>query len=85
MAKKQVKWNVRGFEDLRHEKKVKEMLEAKAEQIQAKAGGKAKGYVVTDLTAEDPRGAVSVMATGHALFSNRKHLSLLRALGDVRE
>lgn len=85
MAKKRVKWNMRGFEDLRHEAKVKKALMDKAEQIQAKAGGAEKGYVVTDLTAEDPRGAVSVMATGHALFSNRKHHSLLRALGDVRE
>lgn len=75
-----LKFNARAFEDLRHDPKVKADLKKRAEAIAAGASssGAVEGYVVTDLTAEEPRGAVSVMATGHAHYHNRKNLALLR-------
>lgn len=55
-------------------------LERRAKKIASAAGGEAIGYKVTHLALEDPRGAVSVMATGHAASHNRKHNSLVRNL-----
>lgn len=55
-------------------------LERRAKKIAAAAGGEEIGYRVTHLALEDPRGAVSVMATGHAARHNRKHNSLVRNL-----
>ena len=55
-------------------------LERRAKKIAAAAGGEEIGYRVTHLALEDPRGAVSVMATGHAAHHNRKHNSLVRNL-----
>lgn len=83
MAKKiKIKFHRRGFEELRQDPAIKRDLLARAERIKAAAsnGGQVEGYVVTDLVREDPRGAVSVMATGHAARSNRRHNSLIRAL-----
>jgi hypothetical protein len=79
MAKK-LKFNRQAFEAIRKEPKVRADLLARAKKVAAAAGGEAMGYKVTELALEDPRGAVSVMATGNALFHNRKHHSLLRAL-----
>jgi len=75
-----LKFNKRAFEDLRHEAKVQADLKARAEKIAAAASdnGAVPGYIVTELKAEDPRAAVSVMATGHARYHDRKNLSLLR-------
>ena len=55
-------------------------LERRAKKIAAAAGCEEIGYRVTHLALEDPRGAVSVMATGHAARHNRKHNSLVRNL-----
>ena len=54
------------------------------EEAAAAGAGRVDGYKVTDLVLEDPRGAVSVMATGHAARHNRKHNALLRSLGAGR-
>ena len=75
-----IKWNNEGFRQLRQSPGVKADLMARARRVAASAGGEGMGYMVTDLILEDPRGAVSVMATGHAVNHNRKHNSLIRAL-----
>jgi len=81
MARKsKVKFNKDGFEKLRKDPKIYADLERRAKNIAAAAGGEDMGYKVTPLLAEDPRGAVSVMATGKARAHNQKHHSLLRAL-----
>lgn len=79
-----VKFNRKGFEQLRHQPKVKADLLRRAKALAEKAGGQGMGYKVTDLVLEDPRGAVSVMATGHAAYHNRKHNSLVKALDAAR-
>lgn len=79
-----VKFNRKGFEQLRHQPKVKADLLRRAKALAEKAGGQGMGYKVTDLVLEDPRGAVSVMATGHAAYHNRKHNSLIKALDAAR-
>lgn len=77
-----LKFNKKGFEDLRQDPRAKRDLVKRAEQIKdaASNGGAVEGYVVTDLVLEDPRGAVSVMATGHAARHTRKHNALIRNL-----
>ena len=70
---------------LRKSPAVRKELHRRAEMMAAAAGaGRVDGYEVTDLVLEDPRGAVSVMATGHAAWHNRKHNALLRSLGAGR-
>ncbi len=49
-------------------------------RIAAAAVVKTWNYKVTILGVEDPRGAVSVMATGRAAAHNRKHNSLMGAI-----
>lgn len=66
-------------------KPVRDLVLDVGKQVAEAAGGEAKGYKVTDLVLEDPRAAVSVMATGHAANSNRKHHTLIRALDAVRD
>lgn len=80
-----IKWSRYGFEDLRHEPRVKAEIEKYANMLAEKASqdGAVEGFVVTDLTAEEPRAAFSVMATGHAARHDRKHLTLLKALGEI--
>lgn len=77
-----LKFNKKGFEDLRQDPRLKRDLLARAERIKnaASEGGRVDGYMVTDLVLEDPRGAVSVMATGHAARHARKHNALIRNL-----
>lgn len=75
-----IKWNREGFRQLRQSPGVKADLMARARRVAAAAGGEGMGYMVTDLVLEEPRGAVSVMATGKAIYHNRKHNSLIRAL-----
>lgn len=77
-----LKFDRKGFEALRQDPRLKRDLVDRAERIKdaASNNGQVEGYVVTDLVLEDPRGAVSVMATGHAKQSNRKHNSLIRSL-----
>ena len=84
MARK-LKFNQKAFEELRKSPGVVADLKRRAENIAEAAGGEAKGYKVTELVLEDPRGAVSVMATGHAHFHNRKHHALLKALDAGRD
>lgn len=85
MAGKNLKFNRGVFEKIRNLPEVRADLERRAERIAAAAGGEAMGYKVTELVLEDPRGAVSVMATGHAHFHNRRHHALLRALDAGRD
>lgn len=85
MSRKKLKFNLKGFQELRHQPKVKEDLRRRAEAIAKQAGGQEMGYKVTDLVLEDPRGAVSVMATGHAARHNRKTNALIRAMGAGRD
>mgnify|MGYP001048565520 CR=1 FL=1 len=77
-----LKFNKKAFEDLRQDPRAKRDLVERAERIKdaASKGGTVEGYVVTDLVLEDPRGAVSVMATGHAARHARKHNALIRNL-----
>lgn len=77
-----LKFNKKAFEDIRHDPKAKRDLLDRAERIKdgASQGGRVEGYIVTDLVLEDPRGAVSVMATGHAARHTRKHNALIRNL-----
>ena len=77
-----LKFKRSAFRELLHEPKVRAELMARANRIAAQASnnGAVSGYVVTDLVLEEPRGAVSVMATGHAHNHNRKHQALLRAI-----
>lgn len=84
MARK-LKFNQKAFEELRKSPGVVADLKHRAENVAAAAGGEAMGYKVTELVLEDPRGAVSVMATGHAHFHNRKHHALLKALDAGRD
>ena len=84
MARK-LKFNQKAFEELRKSPGVVADLERRAERIAASAGGEGMGYKVTELVLEGPRGAVSVMATGHAHFHNRRHHALLRALDAGRD
>ena len=56
-----------------------------ADNLAQAAGGQDMGYKVTMLALEDPRGAVSVMATGHAARHNRKHNTLIRKMDAARD
>lgn len=77
-----VKFNKQGFTKLRKEHAVLDDLDDRAKRIAAEASdnGDVEGYEVTALFLEDPRSAVSVMATGHAARHNAKHHALLRSL-----
>lgn len=85
MARKKLKLNAQAFEDIRKTPAVRADLLRRAKRIAEAAGGEEMGYKVTELVLEDPRGAVSVMATGQAHFDNRKHHSLLRSLDAGRD
>lgn len=85
MAGKKLKFNRGVFEQIRNLPEVRADLKRRADKIATSAGGEAMGYKVTELVLEDPRGAVSVMATGHAHFHNRKNHALLRALDAGRD
>lgn len=85
MVKSRSKLNEEAFRKLRQDPKVRADLLERARKLAAAAGGEAMGYKVTELVLEDPRGAVSVMATGHAHFHNRKHHALLRNLSAAKD
>lgn len=78
----QFKLNLQGFKELRTSPQAHRALVEMAEGVQrdASGGGKVPGYKVTDLVLEEPRAAVSVMATGHAARHNRKNHTLVAAL-----
>src|SRR5699024_12546054 len=84
MSKVRLKWKRGALKKLRHDPRIAQFLLKKADQIAADAGGKDIGYMVTNLVLEEPRTAVSVMATGHASNHNRKYHSLLREIGRAR-
>ena len=77
---KQFKLNRKGLQELRKQPGVRADLMRRAKAVAAAAGGEDKGYKVTDLVLEDPRAAVSVMATGHAHHENRKRNTLVKGL-----
>lgn len=85
MAKRGLKYKKDVFEQIRKLPAVRADLKRRAEAIAKEAGGEDMGYKVTELVLEDPRGAVSVMATGHARNHNQKHHSLVRALDAGRD
>lgn len=86
MARKSgVKFNKNGFEQLRKQPGVRSDLMRRAKAVAAEAGGEDIGYKVTNLALEDPRSAVSVMATGRARNHNRKHNSLVKAMDAARD
>ena len=85
MATAKLKCTRGALKQMRHDPRIAQFLLKKADQIAADAGGKDIGYMVTNLVLEEPRTAVSVMATGHASNHNRKYHSLLRALSQARE
>ena len=89
MAKSGVRFNRDAFRELRFDPRVLRDLEARAQRIAKRAAsygaGTVEGYKVTELTLEQPRGAVSVMATGAAHRHNRKHAALLKALEAGRD
>lgn len=70
---------------MRQDPKVRADLLERAQKLAAAAGGEGMGYKATELALEDPRGAVSVMATGKAHFHNRKHHALLRNLNAAKD
>jgi len=84
MARKP-KFNADAFREISKSPGVRADLLRRAKAIAEAAGGEDMGYMVTKLVLEDPRGAVSVMATGDAHFDNRKHHSLLRSLDAGRD
>lgn len=77
-------FNTQGMQDLRKDPALRADMVARMRRFAQACGGEAKGYKVTDLVLEDPRGAVSVMATGHAAYSDRKHNTLVRNLDVLR-
>jgi hypothetical protein len=85
MAAKKFKLDQEAFRKVRQDPRVRADLLDRAQRLAAAAGGEAMGYKVTELVLEDPRAAVSVMATGHAHFHNRKHHALLRNLNAAKD
>lgn len=99
MAKKNIKWNRKGFQQLRKEPALQDLINELAHDIAKEAAsiggadldvfeeGSARddnsGYQVTPLVLEDPRNATSVMAVGEGHHHNRKHAALLRGLSTV--
>lgn len=81
-----VKFNAEGLRKLRQDHAIRDDLKKRADRIAeaASTGGRVAGYEATSLVLEDPRGAASVMATGHAARDNRRHNRLIRALGAGR-
>lgn len=73
-------FNKKAFVEIRQLPEVKADLMKRAKKIAEEAGGEEMGYKVTDLSLEEPRGAVSVMATGKAAYHNRKYNSLVKAI-----
>jgi hypothetical protein len=85
VGKKNFKLNKEGFRQIRQSPQVRADLKRRADNLAQAAGGQDMGYKVTMLALEDPRGAVSVMATGHAARHNRKHNTLIRKMDAARD
>ena len=80
MTRDKLVFNEKALRGLGNHPAVVRDWERGARGIAAADGGESMGYRVTVLGLEDPRGAVSVMATGRAAAHNRKHNSLMRAI-----
>lgn len=82
MAKSKFAVKNEALRQIRQLPTVKKELHRRAVLIanSASENGRIKGYKVTDLVLEEPRGAVSVMATGAAARHNRKYNKLIKAL-----
>lgn len=79
-AKIRLKFNKQAFEALRNDTTVKADLLKRAKRIQDAAGGERDGYLVRVNYARRGRAGVTVLATGKAHWSNRKHQTLVKAL-----
>lgn len=85
MARKNnVKFNVRGFEQLREDPKVQADLVKRAERIRSASGTEEMGYLVRDNLAREGRSGASVIAINHAYNSNAIHQTLIRNLSKGR-
>lgn len=86
MAKRKLQFNPEAFEKILKAPGVREDLKRRADAIAkgASDNGRVDGYMVTELLLEDPRGAVSVMATGHARNHNAKTMALLKNMDKGR-
>jgi hypothetical protein len=80
MANVKIKLNSAAFKALRNDKAVKADLLARAKRIQQAAGGEGEGYILRVNYGRENRAGVTVLATGKAHWSNRKHQTLLRSL-----
>jgi hypothetical protein len=80
--KSKVKYSRASLTKLRKAPKLRADLLRRANAVatQASENGRVSGYKVTDLVLEEPRAAVSVMATGHARNHNAKTMALLKSL-----
>lgn len=84
MVKPKIKFDVDGFENLRNDPAVRRDLKKRAQKIADSIGGDEKGYIVRENLGRETRAGVSVLATGYAANSNRKHQSLIKALPEGR-
>lgn len=86
MAKRKLQFSPEAFEKILKSPKVRDDLKRRADAIArgASENGRVDGYMVTELLIEDPRGAVSVMATGHARNHNAKTMALLKNMDKGR-
>lgn len=82
--KPKIKFAVDGFENLRTDPAVRRDLKKRAQKIADSIGGEEKGYLVRENLGRETRAGVSVLATGYAGNSNRKHQSLIKALPEGR-
>lgn len=85
MARKnRLKFNVRGFERLREDRRVQADLVDRATRIRDGAGTEEMGYLVRDNLAREGRSGASVIAVKHAANHNKKHQALIRSLSRGR-
>lgn len=82
--KSRIKWNVKGFEQLREDPKVHGDLIRRAHNIANASGGEEMGYLVRDNLAREERSGATVLAIGHAANDNRKNQTLIRNLSSGR-
>ncbi|MCW1249658.1 hypothetical protein ODZ83_05560 [Acaricomes phytoseiuli] len=83
MANKLV-FDEKALKELRKDPALRSDMKRRGKRLAEAAGGEALGYKVTDLVLEDPRGAVSIMATGKAAVLDRRSNNLVRNLDVLR-
>lgn len=85
MARKRgLKFNVKGFEQLREDANIQADLVKRAERIRDASGSEDMGYLVRDNLARDGRSGASVIAINHAFNSNRINQTLIKNLSRGR-